>query len=87
MPRPRNNAMLASAGSPIVVGLDRIGALFGRSRWAIARWIRTEHFPAARLPDGSWFTTVDLIATWAMERNRRDPLMTRAVRTAASEEP
>lgn len=83
MPRSRNNALLASASSPIIVGLDAIGAMFGRSRWAIARWIRSEAFPAARLPDGSWFTTQSMIEAWLMERNQRDPLVAGGVQTAA----
>ena len=59
----------------IVVGLDAIGKLFSRSRWAIARWIRNEGFPAARLPDGTWFTTPTLIDAWVLERRARDPLV------------
>ena len=56
------------------MGLDAIGRLFSRSRWAIARWIRKEGFPAARLPDGTWFTTPRLIDAWILERRARDPL-------------
>jgi hypothetical protein len=63
----------------VIVGLDEIGSLFGRSRWAIARWIRTQGFPAARLPDGQWFTTMGLIEAWTMERRVRDPIVSQAV--------
>ena len=59
----------------VIVGLDEIGGLFGRSRWAIARWIRTQGFPAARLPDGKWFTTMGLIEAWTLERHARDPIV------------
>ena len=62
----------------IVVGLDAIGNLFGRSRWAVARWIRNAGFPAARLPDGTWFTTPSLIDAWVLERRARDPLVQEA---------
>jgi hypothetical protein len=62
----------------VIIGLDEIGNLFGRSRWAIARWIRTQGFPAARLPDGQWFTTIGLIEAWTIERRARDPLIGQA---------
>ena len=45
MHRPRNPAI---PPSEIILGLNDIGKLFGRSRWAVARWIRREGFPAAR---------------------------------------
>ena len=60
------------------MGLEAIGRLFGRSRWAVARWVRKEGFPAARLPDGRWFTTMGLIEGWIMERRARDPIVTQA---------
>ena len=63
------------ANDNVVVGLDQIGRLFGRSRWAVARWIRSHGFPAARLPDGKWFTTMGMIEGWALERRARDPLL------------
>ena len=67
-----------SPHSGIIVGLADIGKAFGRSRWAVARWIRREGFPAARLPDGRWFTTMGLIEGWIMERRARDPLILHA---------
>ncbi len=42
---------------PVIVGLDAIGAIFGRTRWTIRRWIERERFPASQLPDGTWTTT------------------------------
>ncbi len=51
--------------------------MFNRSRWSVARWIRKEAFPAARLPDGRWFTTMGLIEAWCMERRAHDPLLIR----------
>jgi hypothetical protein len=62
----------------VIIGLDKIGDLFGRSRWAVARWIRTQGFPAARLPDGQWFTTMGLIEAWTMERRACDPIVRQA---------
>ncbi len=69
---------MAHTETGIIVGLDEIGGRFGRSRWAVARWIRTHGFPAARLPDGRWFTTMGLIEGWIMERRARDPLVMKA---------
>ena len=54
--------------SPIIVGLDAIGEVFGRSRWTIARWIQDEGFLASKLPDGSWTTTYPLIDQWLLSR-------------------
>ena len=79
MLQPRNPRMPPlQPPTGVIVGLDEIGNLFGRSRWAIARWIRTQGFPAARLPDGKWFTTIGLIEAWTMERHARDPLVRQA---------
>lgn len=64
--------------SAIIVGLDGIGRLFGKSRWSIGRWIRREGFPAARLPDGTWFTTLGLIEAWVLEDRACDPLVQQA---------
>ena len=71
-------SIMAHTETGIIVGLDEIGGRFGRSRWAVARWIRTHGFPAARLPDGRWFTTMGLIEAWIMERRARDPLVMKA---------
>ncbi len=54
--------------SPIVVGLTPIGRLFGRSRDTIRRWIYFENFPACRLPNNEWATSLSLIDGWLMER-------------------
>ncbi len=56
-----------------VVGLDAIGALFGRSRYTIRRWIEHQDFPASRLPDGSWTTSHSLIDGWLMARATKQP--------------
>ena len=64
---PQANGML--------VGLEAIARMFGKSRWSIACWIRNDGFPAARLPDGKWFTTMGLIEAWVLERRKSDPLI------------
>ena len=57
-----------SPSDHILVGLDAIGAAFQRSRWTIRRWIDTENFPGAWLPDGTWVTTYTLIDQWLLAR-------------------
>ncbi len=54
--------------SPVIVGLDAIGAIFSRTRWTIRRWIDHEDFPASRLPDGTWTTSQTLIDAWLQSR-------------------
>ena len=56
----------------IITGLDGIGAIFDRSRWTVRRWIRDEGFPAARLPNGVYFTTPSLIDAWVLARREAD---------------
>ena len=51
-----------------VVGLEAIGAIFGRTRWTIRRWIEREGFPASQLPDGTWTTTQSQIEQWLRDR-------------------
>jgi len=63
-----NAATHPTPSGPVVVGLDSIGRLFGRTRWTIARWIREEDFPAAWLPNGQWCTTTTLIDRWLLDR-------------------
>ena len=57
-----------SQNGSILVGLDAIGRLFGRSRDTIRRWVYYEDFPACQLPDGSWTTSFSLIDEWLMSR-------------------
>lgn len=52
----------------IIIGLEPIGRLFGRTRWTIRRWIDDEGFPAAKLPDGQWVTDRELIRRWILAR-------------------
>ena len=59
MQRPRN--AFTPHGKAVIVGLDAIGQTFGRSRWSVARWIKWEGFPAARLQDGRWRCQTKLI--------------------------
>jgi len=60
--------MEATQYGPVLVGLTAIGALFQRSRWTARRWIADEDFPAARLPNGEWTTTLSLIDGWILAR-------------------
>lgn len=71
MTRPFNADGIPPRGEvpAVVIGLDQIARLFGRTRQTIARWIRHEGFPAARLPDGVWATTPSLIDSWLLARN------------------
>jgi len=61
--------------SELTIGQEAIGRLSGRSRWAAARWIRDHTLPAARMPDGQWFTTVGSIESWILERRKNDPMI------------
>jgi hypothetical protein len=56
---------------PVLVGLNAMGTAFRRSRWTIRRWIDTEDFPAAQLPNGEWTTTLSLIDGWVLARARK----------------
>ncbi len=60
--------MDATQHGPVLVGLTSIGAPFQRSRWTVRRWIDNEDFPAARLPNGEWATTLSLIDGWVLAR-------------------
>ncbi len=64
-------AMNATQNNTVFTGLVTIGALFGRSRWTVKRWIKTEGFPAGQLPDGTHATTLPLISEWVLERARK----------------
>jgi hypothetical protein len=66
MRTPQNDA-----GSYVFVGLDRIGALFGRTRWTIRRWIASEDFPACQLPDKSWAVSLSAVDDWLANRRHR----------------
>ena len=57
-------------GGEIIVGVEAIGRVFGRSRSTIYRWIEHEGLPAAKLPSGHWAITASLIDTWLVARNR-----------------
>jgi hypothetical protein len=63
----------SASAPPIIIGLDAMGELFGRTRQTIARWVRTQNFPAARLPTGEWMTTPSLIDAWILARTEADP--------------
>jgi len=62
---------LKATGFYVLVGLDNIGAAFGRSRWTIRRWIAEEGFPACQLPDKSWAVSQGAIDRWLANRAKR----------------
>ena len=62
---------LKVSGQYVLVGLDNIGAAFGRSRWTIRRWIDEEGFPACQLPDKSWAVSRGAIDRWLVDRAKR----------------
>lgn len=55
----------------VFTGLDNIGQPFNRSGRTIKRWILHERFPAARLPNNEWVTTLPLISEWVLARARK----------------
>ncbi|MET4686278.1 hypothetical protein [Sinorhizobium fredii] len=59
--------------SYVIIGLESIGRLFGVTGRTIKNWIRKEGFPAARLPDGRWSTTLGNVDRWLLARNEIDP--------------
>ena len=63
--------MDAPQTTSVFTGLATIGAVFGRSRWTIRRWVAHEGFPAAKLPNGEYATTPTLIDRWLLERARK----------------
>ena len=68
MGSPIREIRYKASATPVIVGLEDIGAQFGRTRWTIRRWIEREGFPASRLPDGAWVTSLALIDRWIMDR-------------------
>ena len=55
---PTHEVRYKASPAPVIVGLEAIGAQFGRTRRTIRRWIAPEGFPASRLPDGAGTTTL-----------------------------
>ena len=68
MSRPSNPPPPSADAAGVVIGLDNIAGLFGRSRCALKRWVASDEFPAAQLPDGTYVSTVRLIDRWIAER-------------------
>lgn len=57
----------------VVIGLAAIAELFGVTTRTIQNWRRKEGFPIARLPSGTWATTLDLLNVWLAGRHDIDP--------------
>ena len=71
-PQPQERHVDAPQTTPVFTGLVTIGEIFGRSRWTIRRWVAHENFPAAKLPNGEFATTLPLISEWLLERARKN---------------
>ncbi len=52
----------------LIVGLVAIGEMFDRHRETISRWVRTEGFPAAKMPNGEYITSPTLVDEWLRAR-------------------
>jgi hypothetical protein len=77
--QPRNPAMPPRQSSTaVIVDLDEIGGLFGRSRWVIARWIRTPGLPSGAIARWQLVHYMGLIEAWTLERRARDPIVSQA---------
>ena len=59
---------IETSTEPLIFGLEAMGAMFHRSRQTMARWIRTENFPAGQLPNGTYCTSPALINEWLRSR-------------------
>lgn len=68
----------------VIVGLERIGAAVGKSRWTVRRWASRFDFPIARLPDGHWALTPSLLDAWLLSRHRADELLNREKKAHAA---
>ena len=60
---------IGATPEPLIIGLNDMGRLFGRSRQTMARWVRVENFPASRLPNGTYVTEPELIRRWILSRS------------------
>ena len=49
---------------PLIIGLVAISKMFSRHRETISRWVRTEGFPAAKMPNGEYVTSPTLVDEW-----------------------
>jgi hypothetical protein len=59
----------------IIIGLKNIGAVFGKSRFTAAKWIKKHGLVARRLPDKRWCTSLTFIDDWIAQGYRNDPLV------------
>lgn len=59
----------------IIIGLKNIGAVFGKSRYTAAKWIKQHGLVARRLPDKQWCTSLSYIEDWIAQGYRADALV------------
>ena len=53
-------------------GAREIAEFFGRSDTTIYDWIHKGLLPAAKLPNGHWFTNKSLLLEWLMANNEAE---------------
>ena len=53
----------------VIHGLINIAGYMGCTPSTVQRWIRKYSFPAAKLPNGGYATTTELIDRWLLSRN------------------
>ena len=51
----------------MLLGLDEIETYTGRNRRTIKKWVKEDHFPAAKI-DGRWESNTDLIDRFMRNR-------------------
>ena len=59
---------IETSTEPFIFGLEAMGTELHRCRQTIARWVRVEDFPAAKLPNGDYVTSHRLIDMWLLSR-------------------
>ncbi len=52
----------------ILIGAELIADYVQMKHETVKRWRRKEAFPMAKMPDGRWFTSTELIDRWILAR-------------------
>ncbi len=53
----------------LLYGAAAICAYMGFSQSTLRSWIKHQAFPVAKMPDGRWVTSTQLIDNWIVSRN------------------
>jgi hypothetical protein len=53
----------------LLYGMPKICAYMGCSDTTLRSWVRKHAFPAAKMPNGAWVTSTELIDRWILSRN------------------